>query len=356
MSRAVRLRIAGAGLLALIAAGVWWIRAPDSPGPVPSTAARAADPAEPVSQMSGMDSSARADSANPTARDVNTQAATTQAETRAAATEATKPAATTHGYRATPEQRAADLAAYLAAENLVALRDAWQARAAKGDADAARSLQQLYDECMGVLFGQNHLPQAQAQDAWGIAGWLPPDAPSRLAALEIGRQRCDGILPRLAYKDALREIGRVFREASELAAELGHPDSHLGLPRERSDWPGWARPRTAALLADGSPDAIFAIGSSMAALAARHSELAWVLAACERGYPCSAPTPFLRYWCVEFGQHCDGAGIIDYYRSGVSPRDWRRALAERDEILRLLRAGDHAALMLPPGQVRGGGG
>ena len=32
------------------------------------------------------------------------------------------------------------------------------------------------------------------------------------------------------------------------------------------------------------------------------------------------------------------------------------AAAERDEILRLLRAGDHAALMLPPGQVRGGGG
>ena len=356
MSRAARLRIAGAGLLALIAAGVWWITAPDSPVPAPSTAASASDPAEPVSQMSGMDSSARADSANPTAREVNTQAATAQAEPRAAATEATKPAATTHGYRATPEQRAADLTAYLAAENLVALRDAWQARAAKGDADAARSLKQLYDEGMGVLMVPNPLPQAQAQNAWGIAGWQPPDAPSRLAALEIGRQRCDGILPQLAYKDALRMIARLHREASELAAELGHPDSHLGLPRERADWPGWAHPRTAALLADGTPQAIYAIGTSIAGIAARHSELAWVLAACERGYPCSAPTPFLRYWCVEFGQHCDGAGLIDYFRDSATPREWRQALAERDEILRLLRAGDHAALMLPPGQVRGGGG
>jgi hypothetical protein len=355
MSRAARLRIAGAGLLALIAVGVWWIRVPDSPGPVPTSAASAADRAEPMSQASATDPTVRPDNLDPTARDPNTDAAA-QVEARVAATEATKSATTTHGYRATPEQRTADLAAYLAAENLVALRAAWQARAAQGDADAARSLQQMYDECMGVLFGQNGLPRADRHNANGWPGWLPPDAPARIAALEIGRQRCRGILLELKYEDALRAIARLHREAAALATELGHPDNYLGIPRDRADWPAWGRTRMAALLADGHADAAFAIANSMAGIVARHSEIAWTLAACELGYPCSSTTPFMRYWCVEFGQHCDGAGLIDYYRSGLSPRDWRRALAERNEILRLLRAGDHAALMLPPGQMRGGGG
>lgn len=350
MSRATRMRFFGVLSAVALAVGCWWVATRDPRGDRTALPARTSDTSagqpevEAASAASLEDgaatSQAAADAADTPPRDFTTRPTNTQ----------------THGYRAPPEQRMADLAAFLAAENLVELRNAWQSRAAQGDADAARSLQQLYDECMGVLFGKNGLPRADRSNRNGWPGWQPPDAPARIAALEIGRQRCRGILPEPEYLAALRVISRLHREATDLANELGHPEISSDIPRDRADWPAWARPRLEALLADGHADAAFAIGNSMAGIVARHSEIAWTLAACELGYPCSTTTPFIRYWCVEFGQHCEGDGLVDYFRAQSTPRDWRRARAERDEILRLLRAGDHEALMLPPGQIRGGGG
>lgn len=355
MSRTSRMWIFGVVLVAALAVGCWWVATRDPRGDRTALPAGASDTSAAQPKVEAASAASLPDGA------ATAQAAAEPAAAEASATpprdSAARSASTqTHGFRATPEQRMADLAAYLAAENLVELRNAWQARAAQGDADAARSLQQMYDECTGVLFGQNALPRADRSNVNGWPGWQPPDAPARIAALEIGWQRCRGILPELEYKEALRAISRLNREALELANELRHPESYLGLPRDRADWHAWARPRMVALLVDGHADAAFAIGNSMAGIVARHSEIAWTLAACELGYPCSATTPSMRNWCVDFGQHCEGTSLIDYFRAQSTPRDWRRAQAERDEILRLLRAGDHEALMLPPGQIRGGGG
>lgn len=355
MSRATRMRFFGVLSAVALAVGCWWVATRDPRGDRTALPARTSDTSAGQPEVEAASAASLEDGAA-TAQVAGEPAAAEAAEIPPRDPTARPENSQTHGYRAPPEQRMADLAAYLAAENLVELRNAWQARAAQGDADAARSLQQMYDECMGVLIGQNGLLRANRGNANGWPGWQPPDAPARIAALEIGRLRCRGILPDLEYREALRVIARLFREAIDLAHELGHPDTYLGLPRDRAEWPAWGRTRMSALLADGHADAVFAIGNSMAGIVARHSEIAWTLAACELGYPCSTSPPFVRNWCVDFGQYCEGTSLIDYFRAQSTPRDWRRAQAERDEILRLLRAGDHEALMLPPGQIRGGGG
>ncbi|HWS26134.1 MAG TPA: hypothetical protein VN259_06095, partial [Xanthomonadales bacterium] len=124
--------------------------------------------------------------------------------------DASSPAAP-RGFRATPEQRMADLLAYQSADNLLALRDALRQRAAAGDADAANRLADIYDECAGVQWAQ----QEFARPSQTIAGVWPgssPDShdPRRFAELAIGQQRCRGLIPAGDSKTARIELLRAL--------------------------------------------------------------------------------------------------------------------------------------------------
>lgn len=263
------------------------------------------------------------------------------------------------GFRATAEQRMADLLAYLSADNLLSLRDALQQRALRGDADAAHRLRDIYDECTGVHWNmQNYANQGAFAAAWPGVDVDPAD-PRRLAALAIGQQRCRGIIPSGDSRAVTIELGRAHRAMTTWARDLGYPGM---LPPDLSDWllperrHAWARAAALALLADGKPESLLQIADSIAGDATRYSAEAWTLVACDLGYPCAVPDAFVRSWCVQYGAACDGRGRLGFIREMATPRRWRLAEAQRDEILEHLRNGRIEEMMRPVDDDNGGGG
>lgn len=79
----------------------------------------------------------------------------------------------------------------------------------------------------------------------------------------------------------------------------------------------------------------------------RFSSEAWLLAACAQGYPCSDPAFVRSFYCAQFGTGCVNPGWEQLLREQLSAREWRRAQAQRDEILSLWRAGNMAAALQP---------
>lgn len=235
----------------------------------------------------------------------------------------------------------------------MALRDEWRKRAALGDADAARRLRDLYDECLGVLFSAESLKR-ESPMAWTPR--YPPDSPERRALLAIGQQRCAGIASASDYKVATRELILEARAMRRLTQELGHPGNLTGYPPDASERARLHRAHAAALLADGSPEGIMDLAMQGSSDGTRFTAEAWTLAACELGYPCQGGNAFVRSWCVDFGELCEVAGLLDYAHYLSTPRQWRLAQRQRDEILRRLREGRVDELLLPPDGTTGGGG
>ena len=273
--------------------------------------------------------------------------------------DASSPAAP-RGFRATPEQRMADLLAFQSADNLLALRDELQQRAAAGDADAAKRLADIYAECEGVQWAE----QEFARPAQTMAGVWPGSSadsrdPRRLAELAIGQQRCRGVIPAGDPKVARIEMLRALKTLQAMARELGYPGI---LPTDASGWQRpevrdeWARSEALALLADGTPEALLGLSDSIAGNATHYSGEAWLLAACDLGYPCNMPVAYTRLWCVQYGTGCDTSSRLEFTRQASTPRQWRLAQAQRDVILAHLRNGRIDALMRPVDGAPGGGG
>jgi hypothetical protein len=254
----------------------------------------------------------------------------------------------------------ADLLAFQSADNLLALRDALQLRAAAGDADAANRLADIYDECAGVQWAE----QEFARSAQAIAGVWPGSSaesrdPRRLAELAIGQQRCRGLIPAGDPKSARIEMLQALLTRQALARELDYPGT---LPTDASGWQtpegpdAWARSAALALLADGTPEALLSLSDSIAGNATHYSGEAWLLAACDLGYPCNMPVAYTRVWCVQYGMGCDTPSRLEFTRQQSTPRQWRLAQVQRDEILAHLRNGRIDALMRPAEGGPGGGG
>jgi hypothetical protein len=98
------------------------------------------------------------------------------------------------------------------------------------------------------------------------------------------------------------------------------------------------------------------LADSLAGLGTPYSANAWLMVACDFGYPCSTQTPYMRDWCAQFGTQCGSAGRLEFAREQSTPRDWRQAQAQRDEILGHLRNGRTDALISPREDDEGGGG
>ena len=296
-----------------------------------------------------------ASSDGPTAPDITPPVAAVTQPTSSADPEHQRP----RGFRATAEQRMADLLAYLSADNLLSLRDALRQRALRGDADAARRLIDIYDECTGVHWSTQDYASRGTLDGALPGVVLDPSDPRRLAALAIGQQRCRGIIPTADPKAITIELGRSHRAMTTWARDLGYPGM---LPDDLSDWQlperrdEWARAAALALLADGKPESLMDIANSIAGNATRYSAEAWTLVACDLGFPCAVPDAFVRNWCVQYGAACDGVGRLDFFREMATPRRWRLAQAQRDEILEHLRLGRIEEMMRPVDDVDGGGG
>lgn len=263
------------------------------------------------------------------------------------------------GFRASPKQRAADLALLNAAPDLAPLLAEFQRRAALGDADAAARIRDIFDECFGT---HTALPVGMTPTTISTTGGfgpqpLPGNDPTRLAAVASAQARCAGVLPGSDHKARTTALFRAQRDSQGLAADLGHLVSRISAR-------GWAHDpdlraqqdlaAARALLLEGTPEALFAL-AQFASDGTRFSTDAWMLAACDMGYPC-ADAAFLRmFWCAQFGTECATRGWTQLMQNQSSARTWRRTQAERDELLALLRAGNIDALLRPPTSAGGGG-
>ncbi len=253
----------------------------------------------------------------------------------------------------------ADLLAFLATENLLSLRDELQARANAGDADAAKRLSSIYDECAGVYMVTQALAQTPQPPSGTIPGGLDARDPHRLAALSIGQQRCRGIIPVADPRSITSALFQSIRAMNTLAGNLGYPGI---LPLDSPGWheparlAEWSRGAAARLLNESTPESFLSLADSVAGLGTPYSASAWLLVACDFGYPCATQTPYMRDWCAQFGTQCGSAGRLEFAREQSTPRDWRQAQVQRAEILEHLRNGRVDALISPHEDDDGGGG
>jgi hypothetical protein len=263
--------------------------------------------------------------------------------------------APTKGFRASATQRAADLAAYLAAADLAPLLPALELRAAAGDADAARRIHDIYNECAGVGMAIDHLGRDAGPAPVDVGRITPMDEPQRAAALAIGHERCARLIPGGDRSSRARLLAARLRSSAALANALGHPgipDYDQPPPRNAAEHQIEAGVRAARLLQEGSAEA--AMDMVNWADATPFAGESWMLAACSLGYPCGE-SPFLRnFFCAELGLECATRDWTSYVQRMSTPREWRRLQSERDQILAHWRRADLSSLLLPP--ARGGGG
>ena len=264
------------------------------------------------------------------------------------------------GFRASPDQRADDLAKLNSASDLAPLLAEFQRRAAQGDADAAARMRDIYEECYGTHAFLPRATDSLVTPDWGYASMqmVPGSDPVRAAAIAHARGRCAGILPGNDSQARTLALLNAERISNRLAADLGHlvariraaqttwePDPVLRTQRDL--------PFTRALLREGTPEALMAL-FHLGLEGTGYSPEAWALVACEQGYPCTN-VPFTRvFGCGQFGTGCATQGWVDWLHDQLPARTWRRTQAQRDEILTLWRAGNVDALLQPPPAAGGG--
>ena len=264
------------------------------------------------------------------------------------------------GFRASPDQRAEDLAKLNSASDLAPLLAEFERRAAKGDADAAARMRDIYEECYGTHAFLPPVTSSLETPDWGYTSMqtVPGTDPVRAAAIAHARGRCAGILPGNDSQARTLALLNAERISNRLAADLGHvvariraaqttwePDPVLRTQRDL--------PFTRALLREGTPEALMAL-FHLGLEGTGYSPEAWALVACEQGYPC-ANVPISRmFGCGQLGAGCAMQGWVDWLHDQLPARTWRRTQAQRDEILALWRAGNLDALLQPPPAAGGG--
>ena len=255
------------------------------------------------------------------------------------------------GHRASAAQRLSDLQRMMVATELAPLLVEFQRRAAQGDADAAARMREIFDECLGVHLNQADRTRAQLVVNYPFGpSMVGPDDPGRMAAMEIGRMRCRGIIPDGDHRTIVNTLARSMRESQQLAADFGQ------LPARVRSQPTWhpdpvvrarlQREQAVALLWEGNIESIWEM-NGLPSMATPYSSEAWILAACAMGYPCESNVFFTSMWCVQFGAYCQVSSFPDFIRLAYSARAWRQTQAHRDDILARLRAGDIDGLLRP---------
>ena len=257
---------------------------------------------------------------------------------------------------ATPEQRRADADRLARDTDLKALREALEARAEAGDADAAWALARLYQSC-----AQSWQMTARAGEYAQMRGFLRAAGQSEaeLAALDAQmarwQQRCAGF----GEGPALALFAERWR-ARGLA--LGSPEARLSaeLPRGQRD-----SAQAERLMQDGRRAGIELLqrGEAMdllrhASSLAQHAPYqpdAFALAACSLIADCQADP---RAWWLRQKETLaidDSSGIT--LADSMPPRQWLIVEGQAAEIVRLWRAGRHEDLLRGhgAGALRGGG-
>ena len=211
-----------------------------------------------------------------------------------------------------------------------------------------------------------------------------PQRDKRLAAFDDFANRCagfEGVTATQAQLDALLASAASGGDAKARAMQVENTLRQERIAAARAD--GWAAARAITLdeaqletlrqtVASHDPEALVIAGRALATSA---SELrigpdaqvvepnafrnAWLMLACEYGYPCGEDSPRVLHGCAYQG-HCDASGLQDYlYYYGSTPHD-SQLVAQYQSILRgAVQGGDWSQLTVvrrAPSAGTGGAG
>jgi len=206
---------------------------------------------------------------------------------------------------------------YENATNLKELADALEPRVAAGDADAARSLLKVLDECLPVSVIPDYLEKHRR--------WAVGQAPDRRSANErhIDRlaQRCsDLVRTGKVSRQHMREIGErglVVDDLVALAQRIADDPTAMSVA-ERTD-------ALRRIIASRNGEALYVVADAMGhadengvGVLPGHSGseiflYAWKLVGCDFGAPCGPDSAFLRNACLNIG-YCVPGGYREYVR------------------------------------------
>ncbi len=206
---------------------------------------------------------------------------------------------------------------YENAANLKELADALELRVAAGDAEAARSLLKVLDECLPVSTIPDYLEQHRR--------WAAGQAPDRRSAnerhVERLAQRCgDLVRTGKVSRQHMREIrgrGLALDDLVALAQRIAEEPAAMSAA-ERTD-------ALRRIVASRNGEAIFIVADAMAyvddagdGVLPGHSGsdiflYAWKLVGCDFGAPCGPDSAFVRNACISIG-FCTPGGYREYIR------------------------------------------
>ena len=226
-------------------------------------------------------------------------------------------------------------------------------RARAGDAKAARDWADALMQCVQLVYSEAEAPPRYLNHLnWALVG----DRRQRPLATGPLADECRQIFPNPDIEAARPLLQSMIAEALGLWAATGDPFGQLAASMQSLEWPpsvehwqqqqAWAsayldpaNPQTLVDLAQ-----VFAFGSRY-----RYQE-AWLLAACDLGYDCSAGGALQMSLCSRSGV-CAAEAYEEELLQSLPPRRWQIIQSQRRELLDRLRRGDARGVfdVPPPG-------
>ena len=336
MSGRYRMLVAGAALV-LLAWAAWWrfdAAAPESAPGVAQAIAGAPEGAATARQP------APAESADSPPAPLAPQAAKAPAEPAASAE-----------FTANPSVDAPESASETSVpgRSLAEL----ERRARAGDAKAARDWVDALMQCVQLVYSEVEAPPRYLHHLdWALVG----DRIQRPQLTGPLADECRQIFPNPDIEAAGPLVQSMIAEALGLWAATGDPFGQLAASMQSLEWPPsvehWQQQQAwaSAYLDPANPQTlvdlarVFAFGSRY-----RYQE-AWLLAACDLGYDCSAGGALQMSLCSRSGV-CAAEAYEEELLQSLPPRRWQIIQSQRRELLDRLRRGDTRGVfdVPPPG-------
>lgn len=265
----------------------------------------------------------------PTASPAPTRRDTPKAASPAVKTESASRSPATESYETSP--------------NLRALADGLAARLENGDAEAARTMARILDECLYLIIFPNYVASSRSN----LADLSPEQRSTALTHIGRVEQRCADIArTEKVTSSRLRDLERRSMEAGDLVA-LAHrvaadPASLSG--PERAD-------AVRRIITSRNGEAIYVLADAMEFSDEMDNPLlrlhagqmpdvyTWKLVGCAFGAPCGPDSSFVRHQCIVFRQ-CMPGGYREYVRYYVlSPYNYDAVISAEKEILQIISSG-----------------
>ena len=232
---------------------------------------------------------------------------------------------------------------YIRSTNLLELVSQLRADADAGDADAARIIAKVYDECF--LFAANY----RILDLNAISrSRKEPDRSIALAQRTTQLQRCDGFIATGVIKpDVVRAAEAEATKLDDSIAKIQGLAERLSARRRDDSGP---YEMSADEIALASSIALSKDVEAIVALSYIDMETypahgyAWQLVACDLGRDCGPNGYVMRQQCLAFGQCVAGNYRELIRRKFLAPDQFDVAQAREQEILQAISRGDASRL------------